>query len=80
MDEYRAGQPATARQARLGSRSREGDIVGHDHDFDLVSLGPRQLGGKPEIEPVARVVLDDQEDSGGSRDGVNGGQDGVGRG
>jgi len=62
----------------LGAGER--DVVGHDDDLDGDPLGPGHLGGEAEVEPVAGVVLDDQEGPEPAGGGPDGPEDGVGAG
>ena len=66
VDQDRPGQPAPAGVVAPAAAG-QGHVVGHDHDLDRQSLGPRQLGGEAEVQPVAGVVLDDQERPGAAR-------------
>jgi hypothetical protein len=52
----RPGQPAPT---RIRGRGGQHHVVGHDHHLDAEPLGPRHLGGQPEVQAIARVVLDD---------------------
>ena len=64
VHQHRAGQPAPAGARRGGQRH----VVGHHHHLDRDALGAGQLGGQPEVEPVAGVVLDDQQHPAGAGD------------
>ena len=74
VDEERAGD--AARLGEVGKR----DVVGDDHHLDLEPLGAGALGGEPEVQPVAGVVLDDQQAAGRAGDGADAGEDGGDRG
>ncbi len=68
MHEHRAGQAAPAGMfATRGER----DVVGDDHRLDVDPFRARDLGGEPEIEPVAGVVLDDQQHAGRAAHGAD---------
>ena len=61
---------------------RERAIVGDDDHLDVESLELGAFGGEAEVEPVAGVVLDDEEASGRAGDVADGGEhrgDGGGR-
>ena len=77
VDQDRPGQPAAA---GVVGRVGQGDVVGDDHHLDRDALGPGHLGGQAEVQPVAGVVLDDQQAARRAGDGADGGQDGVGAG
>ena len=55
MHEERAGDAAGLRQ--IG----QGDVVVDDHHADIEPEGAGALGREAEVQPVARVVLDDQQ-------------------
>ena len=57
VDEERAGDAAGLRRA--GDR----DVVGDRDRLDREAEGPGPLGGEPEVQPVAGVVLDDEKAS-----------------
>ena len=68
--------PATPRGLR---RVGERDVVVDDDDADGEAEGAGALGGEAEVQPVAGVVLDDQQAAGGTGDGEDAGEDGVDR-
>ncbi len=68
MDED--GARDAARLARIG----QCDVVGDDDHFDREAQCLGALGGEAEIEPVAGVVLDDEEAARGAGDGDDGGE------
>ena len=53
---------------------RQGDIILHDDHFYLHTKGTGTFGRKTEIQPVAGVILDDQQTAGLSRNGQYPGQ------
>ena len=55
VDEEGAGEAAGLRQVGLG------DVVVDDDHRDLEAEGAGALGGEAEVQPVAGVVLDDEE-------------------
>ena len=74
VDEERAGDAAGLR--RVG----QGDVVVDDDHADVEAEGAGALGGEAEVQPVAGVVLDDEEAPGRAGDGEDAGEDGVDRG
>ena len=78
MDQYRPRDPAPPAFFRYGGMQR--DVVGDDDDLDRDPLRPGHLGSESEIEPVARVVLDDQDSAGRTGDGPDRRKHGVGAG
>ena len=58
VDQHGAGDPAPL--AALDAAAQR-HVVGNDDRLDRNAFGAREFGGKPEIEPVARVVLHDQQ-------------------
>ena len=74
--------PAPCRRCRGGPApdlGGQGHVVGDHHGRHLDALGAGQLGGEPEVEPVAGVVLDDQQDAAGGGDRPDRVQHGVDR-
>ena len=74
VDEERAGDAAGLRQ--VGQR----DVVVDDDHRDLEAEGAGPLGGEAEVQPVAGVVLDDQQAPGRAGDGEDAGEHRVDRG
>jgi hypothetical protein len=74
VDEERARHAARLRQ--VGQR----DVVVHDDHADLEPLRPRPFGGEAEVQPVAGVVLHDQEAARLARHGEDAGEHRVDRG
>lgn len=69
VHEESSGESAAPRHAQ---RRWQRAVIGHD---DHVDFKPFQLGslcGKPKVEPIARVIFDDQKTSGRSGDVSNG--------
>ena len=64
--------------AVVGNCVLQGDIIGNDHDFDRNSFSSRELGRQSEIQPVARVVLDDNQSAGGSGRSPDAGKNRIG--
>ena len=64
VHQHRAGQ-ATPAGARPGGQRH---VVGDHHHRDVDALGAGQLRGQPEVEPVAGVVLHDQQHPAGRGD------------
>ena len=74
VDEEGAGEAAGLRQVGLG------DVVVDDDHRDLEAEGARALGGEAEVQPVAGVVLDDEQAPGRAGDGEDAGEHRVDRG
>ena len=55
VDKQSAGNTAWLRQVR------QGDVVVDDDHVDIETLRPCALRGQTEVQPVARIVLDDQQ-------------------
>lgn len=68
VHEERARDPARLRQ--VGQR----DIVGDDRHLDLEALGAGPLGREAEIQPVAGIVLDDEQAAGRAGGGADAGE------
>ena len=64
---------------RLGEVGQGHVVLHHDH-LDLEPEGARALGGQAEVQPVAGVVLDDEQASGLAGDGQDAGQHRLDRG
>ena len=73
VDEERAGDAARLDEVR------QGDVVGDDDRLDGEALGAGALGGEAEVEPVAGVVLDDEQAAGRAGGGADAGEDGGDR-
>ena len=69
-----------AGDARRRSRGvcRRSDVVGDDGDLHRDALGASQLGSQAEVQPVAGVVLDDQQGPVGPGRGADGRQHRIG--
>ncbi len=77
VDEHGAGDAAAAvARDKIAQR----DVVGDDHDLDRDALLAGQFGGEAEVQPVAGVVLDDEDGARRAADRADRGQDGVGAG
>src|SRR5580704_16664988 len=66
FDQHHAGDAARLRKIL------QGDVVGDYDGFDPQALGAGAFDGEAEIEPVARIVLDDDKASGGPSHGQDG--------
>jgi hypothetical protein len=75
VDKDGTGQPPPA---GVPGGPGQGHVVGHQDGLDRDPLGPGQLGRQPEVQSVARVVLDDQDRAARAGRGAHGGEDGVG--
>ena len=71
VHEQRTGDTARLRQVR------QGNVVIDNHHVDLQSEGAGPLGRKTKVQPVAGVVLDDQQAAGLAGDGQNARQHGI---
>ncbi len=74
MHQHRAGDATPT----LGFHGiAQGDIVG-DHDrLDRNPVVSREFSGQAKVQPVAGIILDDQQDASRSRHGADCGEDGV---
>ncbi|MNS90506.1 hypothetical protein D3C72_1245600 [compost metagenome] len=63
-----------------GNRVLQRDIIGNDHDLDRNSFSPCQLGRQSEIQPVARIILDDNQSAGGAGCSLDTGKNRIGAG
>ncbi len=64
MHQHRAGDAAPAHRTAIVV---ERHIIAHDDHLDRDARRPGDLGGQAEIEPVAGIVFDDQQNAGGAR-------------
>lgn len=75
MHEHRPRNPAAALG---GNRILQGNVVGDDNDLDRDPFGPRQLRRQSEIQPVAGIVLDDDQRTGRAGRGPDAGENRIG--
>jgi len=74
VDEHRSGNAAAARSRDAVAQS---DVVGHDHLLDRNAFASRQLGRHAEVQPVAGIVLYDEDRSGWPGSAADGGENGI---
>ena len=66
-----------ARHAARLQHARNGDVIGHHHHFNFPAKRPGFFRRKAEVQPVAGIVLDDEQTAALAGDRENARQYGV---
>lgn len=78
VHEQRAREPASPRDRAVALVAAvHGDIIADDHHPHVQALRAGLLGGDAKVEPVARVILDDEQAPAGARHAPHGVEHGL---